>query len=36
LGKRTGRNFDGPHPNRIGYNHIAKLISETIISKKII
>jgi hypothetical protein len=33
---KPGRNFDGPHPNRIGYNHIAKLISETIISKKII
>lgn len=33
---KPGRNHDGPHPNRIGYNHIAKLISETIISKKII
>lgn len=33
---QPGRNLDGPHPNRIGYNHIAKLISETIKTMKII
>jgi hypothetical protein len=33
---KPGRNMDGPHPNRIGYEHISKLIYEKILSKKII
>lgn len=33
---KPGRNHDGPHPNRIGYDHIAKLIAETILNKKVI
>lgn len=33
---KPGRNLDGPHPNRIGYKHIAKLISNEIINKKMI
>lgn len=33
---KPGRNLDGPHPNRIGYDYIAKLISDTILTKKMI
>jgi len=33
---KPGRNLDGPHPNRIGYDYIAKLIYQKIIDKKVI
>ena len=33
---KPGRNLDGPHPNRIGYDYIAKLICDTILTKKMI
>lgn len=33
---KPGRNLDGPHPNRIGYDYIAKLISNELINKKMI
>jgi hypothetical protein len=33
---KPGRNLDGPHPNRIGYDHIAKLISNELLKRKLI
>jgi hypothetical protein len=33
---KPGRNLDGPHPNRIGYDHIAKFISTELLKRKLI
>lgn len=33
---KPGRNRDGPHPNRIGYGHIAKLIYNELINRKLL
>lgn len=33
---KPGRNCDGPHPNRIGYHHIAELIYEELLNKNLI
>lgn len=33
---KPGRNLDGPHPNRIGYGHIAKLVSNELINRKLL
>lgn len=33
---KPGRNFDGPHPNRIGYQHIAELIHKELLNKNLI
>ena len=31
---KPGRNYDGPHPNRIGYDKIANLIATEITNRK--
>ena len=33
---KPGRNCDGPHPNRIGYHHIAELIYKELLNKNLI
>jgi hypothetical protein len=33
---KPGRNLDGPHPNRIGYGHIAELLHKEFLNKNLL